>query len=74
MEKSQLIVTVSGTAVACGSSVYKLHVYEANSFEIGRTFENPLAFGKDRKLTVDMDLVSATKPQYEEHYDGDFDD
>lgn len=66
LEISQLIVSLSGTAVVSGSSVYKLHVYEANSVEIGRTFENPLGRDPDGKLTVDMNLVHATIPQFEE--------
>jgi hypothetical protein len=65
LEMSQLIVTMSGTAVVSGSSVYKLHVYELEQVEIGRTFENPLALGNDGKLTVDFSLISATKPQLE---------
>jgi len=63
LESNQLIVTLSGTAVASGSSVYKLHVYESNCIEIGKTFENALAVGKDGKLTVDMSLIHTTVPQ-----------
>jgi hypothetical protein len=66
LDMSQLIVTMSGTAVVSGSSVYKLHVYELEQIEIGRIFENPLALGNDGKLTVDFSLISATKPQLQE--------
>lgn len=68
LEMSQLIVSLSGTAVVSGSSVYKLHVYEADFVQIGRTFENPLARDPDGKLTVDMHLVHSTKPQFEETF------
>ena len=65
LDLSQLIVTLNGTNVASGSSVYKLHVYDTECMMIGRTFENPLALGSDGKLIVDMGLVHTTIPQHE---------
>lgn len=64
LDLSQLIVTLNGTNVASGSSVYKLHVYGPDSVMVGRTFENPLKLGPDGKLMIDMGLVHTTKPQH----------
>ena len=64
LDLSQLIVTLNGTNVASGSSVYKLHVYGPDSVMVGRTFENPLKLGPDGKLMIDMELVHTTKPQH----------
>ena len=65
LDLNQLIVTLNGTNVASGSSVYKLHVYGPESVMIGKTFENPLKLGPDGKLVIDMDLVHTTKEQHE---------
>lgn len=64
LEMTQLIVTLNGTNVASGSSVYKLHVYDPQCVMVGRTFENPLALTSDGKLMVDMNLVHTTTEQY----------
>lgn len=71
LDLNQLIVTLNGTNVASGSSVYKLHVYGPESVMVGKTFENPLKLGPDGKLIIDMGLVHTTKAQHGGIEEGD---
>ena len=59
----QIIVQLTGTHNASGSSVYGMHVYEFKSVNIGYRFAQCLDVGEDGRLFVDTELLNDVQEQ-----------
>lgn len=63
LDLSQLIVTLSGTAIVSGSSVYCMKVYDSDHLRIGYTFSHILKVDNQGKLDIDLDRLDDLKLQ-----------